>query len=278
MTIMTARCFASPRPSRSAAMSTTGDRARRRPAPAGCSPMRRRLRRPFRPGRSPRPRSPRPERRASAARSWTRCLPAGRSPNPGAFGRLIPDSSGEFHNPNNHSLVIRVDYGAASFLFTGGPGACRRSQGCSTATRQPRLDVDVYVAGHHGADNGTTLQFLNAMTPELAVISMGPPHADRRKERLEARPSAAKHRRAAREGDQHDRRAAPISAWSRRARRPFMPLDHPLRDAIYGTGWDGDIVVSAGRRRSAAGRDHSLGAAAPHFDCPCRPEFAMKRG
>jgi hypothetical protein len=26
----------------------------------------------------------------------------------------------------------------------------------------------------------------------------------------------------------------------------FAPLDHPLRDAIYGTGWDGDVVVSAG--------------------------------
>lgn len=156
-----------------------------------------------------------------------------------------PGSSGEFGNPNNHSLVVRVDYGEASFLFTGDlmlPGIARLLTRYA-GTRA--LDVDVYLVGHHGAENGTTLPLLTAMSPEIAVISMGPPV------RIGGK-SAWKHGHARRvtvellEGVISRRRATPIDVMVADAPETFTALGHQLRDAIYGTGWDGDVVVSAG--------------------------------
>lgn len=163
----------------------------------------------------------------------------------GGYGTNPGWGSGEFRNPNNHSLVIRVDYGAASFLFTGdlelaGIGTLLARYSGTTA-----LDVDVYVAGHHGADNGTTLPFANAMSPEIAVISMGPPirigggsawrHGHPRRSTVELL-----------EGVISRPRAAPITVMVSEGSQSFHALAHPLSDAIYGTGWDGDVVISAG--------------------------------
>jgi hypothetical protein len=154
-------------------------------------------------------------------------------------------NSGEFGNPNNHSLVIRVDYGAASFLFTGDlelPGIARL---LTRYAGTPALDVDVYAVGHHGAENGTTLPLLAAITPEIAVISMGPPV------RIGGK-SAWKHGHARRdtvemlEGVISRPRAAPIDVLVADGPETFTVLGHQLSDAIYGTGWDGDVVVSAG--------------------------------
>jgi len=163
----------------------------------------------------------------------------------GGYGANPGWRSGEFRNPNNHSLVVRVDYGEASFLFTGDLELTGIATLLSRYSGTRALDVDVYVAGHHGADNGTTLQFANAMTPEVAVISMGPPiqigggsawkHGHPRRSTVELL-----------EGVISRPRAAPITVMVAEGSENFRALDHPLTDAIYATGWDGDIVVSAG--------------------------------
>ena len=78
-----------------------------------------------------------------------------------------------FGNENNHSLVIRVDFGQASFLFDGD----LQKEGIATLLQDyagsPLLDVDVYHVGHHGAENGTTVEFLNALSPKMAILSCG---------------------------------------------------------------------------------------------------------
>jgi beta-lactamase superfamily II metal-dependent hydrolase len=84
-------------------------------------------------------------------------------------------SQSAFNNENNHSLIIRVEFGQASFLFTGdlqkeGIGTLLQDYAGSTM-----LDVDVYHVGHHGAENGTTVEFLNALTPKIAILSCGRP-------------------------------------------------------------------------------------------------------
>ncbi len=152
-------------------------------------------------------------------------------------------NSGDLGNPNNHSLVIRVDYGRASFLFTGDleTGSIDRLVSRYSGTRA--LNVDVYVAGHHGAENGTTPVLLSRMTPEIAIISTGPPFRIGGKSAWEHG-----HPRVGTisllEGAIVRARAAPVTIKVARAPHDFE--SHLLSDAIYGTAWDGDIVVSAG--------------------------------
>jgi beta-lactamase superfamily II metal-dependent hydrolase len=152
-------------------------------------------------------------------------------------------SSGDLGNPNNHSLVIRVDYDKATFLFTGDLEFAGITRLLTRYSDTRALDVGVYVVGHHGAENGTTPLLLARVSPEIAVISMGPPTPIGGK-------SAWKHGHprsssvSLLEGAITRARAAPITVKVSGGPEDFE--DHLLSDAIYGTGWDGDIVVSAG--------------------------------
>lgn len=84
-------------------------------------------------------------------------------------------ASGEFGDQNNHSVVVRVDFGESSFLFTGDLEEYAIETMVDWYSQGPMLDVDVYQVGHHGSYNGTTTSLMTAMTPEFAVISCGKP-------------------------------------------------------------------------------------------------------
>lgn len=79
----------------------------------------------------------------------------------------------EFDNKNNHSIVIRVEFGQASFMFTGDLEDTAIETLLELYKNSPTLDVDVYEVGQHGSHNATTPELVDAMTPEIAVISMG---------------------------------------------------------------------------------------------------------
>ena len=95
-----------------------------------------------------------------------------------ALWGAVPSNAGwtqaEFKNLNNHSIALRVDFGQASLLLTGDMEEVAISDFLERYKNTNLLDVDVYQVGHHGSKNGTTVALLQAMTPELAVISMGP--------------------------------------------------------------------------------------------------------
>lgn len=148
-------------------------------------------------------------------------------------------------NKNNHSLVVRVTFGQASFLFTGdleAPAIATLVQTYGTEDGGV-LDVDVYHAGHHGSENGTTADLLSAIVrPRLAIISMGP--CDER-----GVGTAAGHGHPREQTIRVLRQAVvPLRPASRQvyvARGQRRYFRTTMRDAIYGTGWDGTIVVTA---------------------------------
>jgi len=154
-------------------------------------------------------------------------------------------SSHEFDNGNNHSLVIRVDFGESSFLFTGDMELPALQTMLSHYRNTDMLNVDVYQVGHHGSFNGTSRALLEAATPQIAVIGVG-------------------HWTYGRSGGQfttyaygHPRRVlidllAEMMPGNRSQPKQVMIFDavrssrsFTMRDRIYATGWDGNVVVRA---------------------------------
>ncbi len=81
----------------------------------------------------------------------------------------------EFKNSNNTSIISQLTFGNNSFLFTGDAGKsvekkilskCREDVNCL-------LDSDVLKVGHHGSKTSTSEEFLEEVSPEIAVISCG---------------------------------------------------------------------------------------------------------
>lgn len=77
-----------------------------------------------------------------------------------------------YENGNNHSIVIKVLFGASSFLFTGDLETKGLEKLMSTYD-STMLNVDILRVGHHGAANATTTTYLDEVTPNYAVISCG---------------------------------------------------------------------------------------------------------
>jgi hypothetical protein len=80
-------------------------------------------------------------------------------------------SNTDYNEPNNHSVVVKVVFGASSFLFTGDLEEAGIEQ--LLKTYDGALDIDVIRVGHHGSHNGTTTAFLQETSPTHAIISCG---------------------------------------------------------------------------------------------------------
>ena len=76
----------------------------------------------------------------------------------------------DYEETNNTSIVLRVDYGATSFLFTGD---MERDAEADLIAAGCDLDATVLKVGHHGSDTSTSYVFLREVMPEYAVISVG---------------------------------------------------------------------------------------------------------
>lgn len=74
-------------------------------------------------------------------------------------------------NLNNTSVVAKVTYGEVSFLFTG--DAEIESESAMLLTDEDALDADILKLGHHGSSTSSSWDFLNAVSPEIAVASCG---------------------------------------------------------------------------------------------------------
>jgi competence protein ComEC len=91
----------------------------------------------------------------------------------GRFESSSDLSAADFANENNHSLVVRVQFGKASFLFTGDLETGGDTKLMDYYRNTSALDIDVWKVSHHGAVNGTSQAWVDAITPQYAVICCG---------------------------------------------------------------------------------------------------------
>lgn len=80
-------------------------------------------------------------------------------------------SPSKFYNDtNNSSIVVRLSFGKNSFLFTGDAEKKAESDMLKSGMN---LKADVLKVGHHGSKSSSTRDFLKAVSPQYAVISVG---------------------------------------------------------------------------------------------------------
>lgn len=86
-----------------------------------------------------------------------------------------------YDSANDYSIAVRLEHGKNHFLFVG--DAEEESEQEMLKSKQ-KLSSDVYKVSHHGSRTGTSEEFLEAVSPQYAVISCGEdnsyghPHAE----------------------------------------------------------------------------------------------------
>lgn len=85
------------------------------------------------------------------------------------FTILAPNSEA-YEDTNDYSVVIKLQYGATSFLFTGDAGFESEEE---MLEKGYDLRTDLLKVAHHGSKYSTSMKFLEAVQPKIAVISVG---------------------------------------------------------------------------------------------------------
>ncbi|MCR4399001.1 MAG: MBL fold metallo-hydrolase [Firmicutes bacterium] len=94
-------------------------------------------------------------------------VPAG----PGVEIVFAAPRGGDYRDANDWSAVLRISCGHTSFLLAGDAGS--KSEGEMLVSGRVSLRADVLKVAHHGSGTSTTPEFLAAVAPRYAVISVG---------------------------------------------------------------------------------------------------------
>lgn len=164
--------------------------------------------------------------------------------------------SGQFDNGNNKGLVVRIDFGESSFLFTGDLEEHAIDTLVEYYDGTDMLDVDVYQVGHHGSHNGTTDSLMTSMTPEIAMISMG---KSTDQQSWTAWQYGHPRRTLVELLDRWIDRPRANAQWVAAANGMRDFFQYRMRDAVYATGWDGTVVITADRSGGYSVRTSGIG-------------------
>jgi len=83
---------------------------------------------------------------------------------------VLAPNNNSYDDLNNYSIVIKLEYGNTSFLFTGDAENISEQEMIS---KKYDLKADVLKVGHHGSSSSTTESFLNKVSPNYAIIMVG---------------------------------------------------------------------------------------------------------
>ncbi|MBQ2889595.1 MAG: MBL fold metallo-hydrolase [Clostridia bacterium] len=76
----------------------------------------------------------------------------------------------DFGNSNDNSLVLTVKYGDVTALYTGD---AERSVEAELIKNGENINADILKVSHHGSRYASSVEFLNKVSPSVAVISSG---------------------------------------------------------------------------------------------------------
>lgn len=76
----------------------------------------------------------------------------------------------EFKNINNTSILAKLVFGKNSFLFTGDVEKLVERE---LIARKVEIDSDILKVSHQGSKTSTSKEFVEAVSPKMAVISVG---------------------------------------------------------------------------------------------------------
>jgi len=82
--------------------------------------------------------------------------------------RVIQANNG-FDDTNQNSIVTKLSYGPSDILFMGD---CDRA--CEDRLLDNDVQAEVLKVAHHGSKFGTEIDFLQAVSPQVGIISVGP--------------------------------------------------------------------------------------------------------
>jgi competence protein ComEC len=111
--------------------------------------------------------------------------------------------------------------------------------------------VDVFHVAHHGSYNGTSPDLIAAVSPKIAVISMGPPNRNAAWTAVAyGHPRKVAVDMLAASADLQSRSPAIEVSVATKAGSNTGPskgefVSEQMSKAIYATGWDGTVVISA---------------------------------
>ncbi len=147
-----------------------------------------------------------------------------------------------YANANNHSLVVKLDVDGHAVLVTGDLEV--EAIHSLLAAHGSALNSDVFLVGHHGSHNGTTMGLVKTISPCMAVVSMG---AESRQEDWTAWAYGHPRKAAVQTvttdlGCSRPQRDVRVGIGQRRFE------GFTLKTALYGTGWEGTVVLEQSER------------------------------
>jgi competence protein ComEC len=87
-----------------------------------------------------------------------------------AKAELLAPNSDKYDEVNDYSAVLKLTYGENKFLFMGDAEKLSETE---ILNSKADISADVLKVGHHGSSTSSSKEFLDKVSPKIAVISVG---------------------------------------------------------------------------------------------------------